>query len=234
MKIAILIPDRGDRPRFLENCLRMMNNQTLKPHAIHVVNFPPTDEQCDITKRYRLGYEELSKLEGVDLIALIENDDWYSPDYLEYMADKWIRKGRPDIFGTNYTIYYHLKLRAWFTMTHYSRASAMNTFIKPRIEAMLNPKWWPVDQEPFTDLYLWSNLKGISIEPERHIAIGMKHGEGLTGGRMHTDKLHRFEKNQDPHFKFLRETLDWESFKFYKSYFTIPNNTDFLPSFIDL
>jgi glycosyltransferase involved in cell wall biosynthesis len=210
MNVGIIIPDRRDRPQFLENCLRMMDRQTLKPDRICVMEYAPESDKCDITQRYRRGYHHLCG-KDLDIIAFIENDDYYSPEYLEYMVNKWQEYGKPDIFGTNYTIYYHLKLGAHFTMYHQDRASAMNTLIKPDLD--IN---WPVDHEPFTDMHLWANIKGITFMPEKVIAIGMKHGIGLCGGKSHVDKLYRYTNNDDG---FLQRTVDEDSYKFYSQFY---------------
>lgn len=209
LRLAVLIPTRGDRPELLANCLRMMAAQTLQPGHIEVVDDAPLSGDKDITWRYRTGYE---RLKGYDLIALIEDDDWYALDYLETMVGQWQRQGRPDIFGTDYTIYYHLALRAWFTMEHPERASAMNTLIKGGLSFP-----WCVDHEPYTDMHLWRVIKGISWHPDRHISMGIKHGQGLCGGNNHKNRANRY-KNQDANFDFLRETMDNASFAFYSSY----------------
>lgn len=208
MNIAVLIPDRGDRPGFMANCLRMMEAQTLPPTHIEVVNEKPIGEDADITYRYRVGYERL-RGKGYDLIAFVENDDWYHPNYLEVMAVEWINRGKPDIIGTNYTIYYHLKLRKWCKWEHFSRASSMNTLIKPDMHFA-----WPPDNEPFTDIWLWNHLKGITFTPGRHISMGMKHGVGKCGGRHHVDRLEKY-RNEDNGL--LQITLDPPSYTFYNN-----------------
>lgn len=220
VRVAVLIPDRNDRPEFLKNCLRMVEAQSLQPVHVELVNDVAVSERCDITWRYRIGYDRL-RGKNFDVIALMENDDWYHPDYLKTMAEKWVAFGKPDILGTGYTIYYHLRLRAWFVMEHYRRASAMNTFIKPDLNFE-----WCADHEAYTDLHLWklakgnihapAVLRGVVFKPERHIAIGMKHGSGLCGGLNHTDRLGRF-KFVDSDLSFLREHLDARSFEFYTS-----------------
>lgn len=212
MRVAILIPTRGDRPGFMENCLRMIAAQTIKPVHIEVMDYAPESDKCDITQRYRRGYEKLCG-KGYDVISLWENDDFYHPQYLEIMLSEWEKRARPELFGTMYTIYYHLRLGAYFTMYHQDRASAMNTFIKPDLE--IN---WPVDHEPFTDMHLWivSKLHGVVIDPGKVISLGMKHGIGMCGGRSHVDKLYRY-KDQDNGF--LERTVDPDSYKFYKTFY---------------
>lgn len=208
MNLAVLIPDRNDRPEFLKNCFRMMEAQTLKPNHIELVNDPPRNHHKDISWRYRTGYDRL-RGKGFDLIAFIENDDWYSPEYFEMIIGYWKAAGRPDMFGTNYTYYYNLRLRKYFKFEHNDRASAMNTFIKPDLTFP-----WSRDEDPYTDIWLWhrSGLNGKLCFPKKIISVGIKHGVGLCGGFSHVDRLKNY-KTEDGGF--LKETLDEESFNFY-------------------
>lgn len=220
MKISVIIPDRGDRPDFLKNCLRMIDNQTCTKNGIDILTYvaggKPINEKCDITFRYKRTYQIITraaeeKIHTPDLIAFMENDDWYAPTYLEYMAKKWIEAGKPELFGTNYTIYYHLKHKRYFTFRHLQRASAMSTFIKPGLEFE-----WPEDHDPYTDSWLWMQQNGIqtkvSIEPEYIVCVGMKHGIGKSGGEFHDNFENRFNNDDNG---FLQNTLDPDSYKFY-------------------
>ena len=216
MKIGVIIPDRSDRPKFLANCLRMLDAQTVKPDVVSLVNFPAKwNDKPDITLRYRTGYNELRN-QGLDCILFIENDDWYAPTYIEEVTKAWVQNGKPEIFGQQYTIYYNIKLRAWFQFNHYARSSAMNTLIKPDMNLR-----WPDDKEPYTDSFLWTRLKlnKMTYRPIKHNCIGIKHGEGMTGGSFHVDRLHRYEINKDPNFDFIRQVMDEDSFKFYSEYY---------------
>lgn len=208
MRIACLIPTRGDRPLFLENCLRMLNNQTVLISHIEIVDDSPVNNTCDITWRYRNGYDRLRN-KGFDVIALIEDDDYYAPDYLETIIRAWEAHGKPELFGTSYTIYYNLREKSWLTMHHSTRSSAMSTLIKPDL---LFP--WTCDNDPYTDIWLWKLLNGVIFVPKKHICIGIKHGIGLCGGQHHTTKLERYT-NKDPDQISLKEWTDPESFIFY-------------------
>lgn len=219
MKVAVIIPDRGDRPLFLDNCKRMLDRQTLSPEIIIVMDQVAEDDSFDITKRVRIGYSLISKMillkNQVDVIAIIENDDWYSPNYLETMVDAWKKFGMPDLFGTCYTIYYHMELRAYYTMEHHQRASLMNTLIKPSLDFQ-----WCIDEEPYLDLHLWKTLPSrIVFRPEKHISVGMKHGIGKCGGGSHVIDDRIRKRYHTPDGGFLKETLDEESFEFYNNYF---------------
>jgi hypothetical protein len=225
MKVGIIIPDRGDRPEFMRNCRRMLD--VMKEYAagndflICIVNYYPFNEKADITPRYRMGYDYF-RGKGVDCILLIENDDWYSPDYISIMLDEWIKRGKPDMLGHTYTVYFHLKLQKHFTFHHFERSSAMNTLIKPDLDLQ-----WPADEDPYTDLFLWQQTTlnhaagaprkfvGEVFTPHKHICLGIKHGVGLCGGANHTTKLHRYTHENIK----LIDVMDHESYKFYSNYF---------------
>ena len=138
---------------------------------VHIVAFPPKDKDVDITPRYRAGYDYF-RGKGMDILAFIEDDDWYSPIYLQTMLAKWDSLGRPDLFGTAKTMYYHIELKAYYIMEHHNRASAMNTFIKPDMDFE-----WPVDLEPYLDLHLWKTIPNRMIwMPDKWYSVGCKHG----------------------------------------------------------
>jgi glycosyltransferase involved in cell wall biosynthesis len=228
MKIAVLIPDRNDRPEFLKNCLRMIEGQTMKPEIVELVNDEPLTfnpdgymlpsekpKRRDITWRYRIGYDRLRD-KGVDCILLMENDDWYAPNYIETMVNEWVKQGRPKMLGTDYTIYYHIGLFMYLTMNHKRRSSAMSTLIKPDLKFD-----WCVDHEPFTDIHLWKTVGGKIFSPITHICIGIKHGVGLCGGKLHNDeKTERYWRMgiKDTDKTFIRSIMDEQSFNFYSTY----------------
>lgn len=213
MKVAIIVPYRNDRPLFLDNLLRMLKAQTFQNFFVVLMNEEPISNDKDITWRYRKGYEA-TKGKNYDAVFFMEVDDWYSPNYLQTMLHAWIAHGQPVIFGTDYTIYYHLGINKWFTMNHTRRSSAMSTIIKPNLDIE-----WCADNDPYTDVHLWKLFRGqhATFKPNKHICLGIKHGVGLTGGRNHTDFMHRYI-NDDSDKSFLREHMDNDSFAFYSNY----------------
>ena len=94
-------------------------------------------------------------------------------------------------------------------MPHPKRASLMNTLIK--CDAQID---WPKDEEVFLDLNLWKQLEGKTFNPAFMISIGIKHGQGLCGGRGHSSMNYN---NDDPDWDYLKKHVDPESFKFYSS-----------------
>lgn len=215
MRIGVLIPTRGDRTEFLRNAARMIEGQTLQPVALEIVNDAPRNEAIDLCWRYKRGYETLSKL-NLDLIAFWEDDDWYHPEYLETMARTWEEKGRPLLLGCDYTIYYHLKLKKYFTFHHTTRSSMMNTVIRPNIP---NIDWGP-EHDPYTDLHLWTKLGSkmgdrVIFHPEKHICLGIKHAIGKTGGFYHSNELTRYEHDDNGFLENTVAPVDQKAFDFY-------------------
>lgn len=208
MRIAVIIPDRGDRPEFLEQCKKMLASQTMQPETIYVAGWKPETSDCDITQRYRIAYHNFDGM-NYDCILFIENDDYYAPNYIETMVNGWISNGKPEIFGTAYTIYYHIGMLKYEIMNHPARASAMSTLIKPDLDIK-----WPIDKEPYTDMHLWKQLKGVTFKPENPISMGIKHGIGKGGGHYHNTKLERY-KESDEYCQMLRTTIDNDSIDFY-------------------
>jgi len=208
MVIGVLIPDRNDRPDFLNHCLSMIRKQTLKANHIQLVNYPARTKDFDLTQRVRFGIEVLKEA-GCDCILIMENDDWYSETYIETMVNAWINEGKPDIFGTEYTFYYHLHKRAYNLLEHKGRASLMNTLISSN--AVIK---FPPDNEVYLDLVLWKELSGKTFKPIKPIALGIKHGVGLCGGNGHNSMKY---KNEDNGLSFLGSIVDQESFRFYKN-----------------
>ena len=187
-----------------------MQRQTIQPHQVIHVNYAPLGPKPDITARYRTGYNQVAS--DIDIIALIENDDWYSETYLEESAEFWVETGQPDLLGRTFTRYYNIFERGWFDMNHVTRSSAMNTLIKPRLN--IN---WCRDDEVYTDTHLWMNVPIHKvIVPMPLNCLGIKHGIGMCGGKNHVDYLHRYI-NRDPSMAYLKQIIDTHSFNFYET-----------------
>lgn len=216
LKIGVIIPSRGDRPALLRNCMRMLKRQTLQAHQICLVDYKPKSESKDITERYRIAYDYFRGMD-LDLIAFMEDDDWYHEKYLEVMATLWIENGMPELFGLNHSTYYHIKGLAFFEMKHFQRSPMMCTFIKPDLQFD-----WCKDDQPYTDAHLWTatNLKKKLTSFQPLICMGIKHGIGKVGGQHHNDRMDRYI-NSDSDKSFLKQVIDPASLEFYTKFFGV-------------
>lgn len=209
MKIGVLIITRGDRPDFVKHANYLLSIQTVLIDHVLIIDEKPLSNKCDITYRYKKGSKILFDL-GMDCIVIIEDDDFYSANYIETMVKKWVENRKPLIFGLANTIYYSLTQKKYSVLKHRGRASMMSTLISR--EAVIN---WGEDNYPFADLTLWNQLKGIAIEDETGLCIGIKHGIGLCGGKAHKTNFPYSIDDKD--FKYLESKVDKKSFEFYKS-----------------
>lgn len=209
IKIGVIIPDRNDRPEFLNHCLEMINGQTLQPDFIELVNYEHISTIPDLTPRIRKGFDSLKN--KCDVVLIMENDDYYAPDYIETMIKLWIENGKPEIFGTHYTIYYHIGKREFRILEHDGRASLMNTLI--RTDAKIS---YPEDHEVYLDIHLWKHLKGISVDPCKVISIGIKHGVGLCGGNGHNGMKFNII---DYRLNFLSAHVQEKQLSFYETFY---------------
>ena len=189
MKICAIIPDRGDRPQLLEKCMHYLDRQTLRADCIWIVDHEPKDNTYDLTKRIGSGYN-LWK-DQYDVFAIIENDDWYAPEYIEAYSKEWDKAGRPDLFGSDHTYYYHVKKNKHRVMAHPNRSSLFTTWIKGGLDID-----WPKDDDLQLDMKLWGNPKLSKATTKLTLAVGIKHGIGLCGGIGHTTM--RYDKDGAP------------------------------------
>lgn len=175
---------------------------TTKPDFICHVDYSPKSDRFDLTERIKYGVNEVLN-KGIDNVFIIEEDDYYEPDYFETM-----RLGTNDFVGCNQTTYYNIQNKTWQTMEHRGRASLFHTGFK--ISA-LNGFRWPSDDHVFLDIVLWQHAKNAKFVEQK--AIGIKHGIGLCGGRGHKMTM----KNSDPDFNWLSQHVEKEALEFYKS-----------------
>lgn len=206
MKFAIIIPDRGDRPELTDFCFKQLNRMTLKPDLIIHVNDPPTGTGFDLVYRVRQGVRKAEQA-GFDLCFVVENDDQYPPTYFASYAPYF---DDYHFFGQEYSDYYNLRNLTHNRFHHPHRASLFTTGFK--ISALNNFEW-PDNTKPFLDLPLWQYARHKKRKFVDTGAIGMKHGLGMCGGKGH--KMN-FPKGYDKDMEWLRESVDSESFEFYR------------------
>lgn len=210
MKIGILIPTR-DRPKFLSHALYLIENQSLTPDVIEIVDDKTDFDFPDVTWRYRTGIERLR--EKCDLIFCWEDDDWYHWDYLKTMLKIWEKSHKSDIIGLGNTIYYHIIERIYVKLDHPKRSSMMSMVL--RSDVNIN---YCDDNYQFLDFYIWSNhqtAKRKVINTNKILNVGIKHNIGRVAGGGHS-KLGIY-KEIDPDGEFLKSIIkDKESLDFYE------------------
>ncbi len=202
MTIGVVTPHQDSkRSLFLERLSIYINRQTLKPDHWIIVDHKEETLAKDLTKRIRIGCEKAIEL-GCDVVLIMEDDDWYSPNYIETITKAWQIQGKPEIIGCDNTQYYHIKTGQTVELSHPKRASLMHTLISADgIKKIV----WPEDSFVFLDIELWKQLKGKTFKTRDPIAVGIKHGIGSTGGKGHLETFKGYQP--DPDFKKLRQMV---------------------------
>ena len=201
-----LTVDRGDRPQFFDFCMHQISRFTIQPKHTIIVNEPPTSNAVDLTIRMRKGITAAKNL-GMDIVYVIESDDYYPKDYIEKM---WI--GSNDFIGSEKTLYYSLQNKTYNEFYHQGRSSLFCTAF--RISALEGFKW-PPDDTIFLDLFFWRYAQHRkSILTPISIGVGIKHGVGKRAGSGHNMTM---PHKDSADMSFLRSKVDSEAMTFYRS-----------------
>ncbi len=202
-RFATITPTRGDRPQFLAFCQHQLSRMNVKPDKSYFIDYTPINNQVDLIPRLKEGIE-LAKMDGIDLVFIIEDDDAYNSNYFDNINFDC------DFIGEQITTYYNLRNNTYQDFEHRNRSSLFTTGF--RISALDGFKW-PQDDYRNIDVALWAANQKKRIVWRKTGAIGIKHGIGLTGGSFHDKRM----KNVDKDWEWLSENVDSESYAFYKT-----------------
>lgn len=200
---AVIVPTR-DRPEFFQFCKWQLDQQTIQPTARYYIAYEPTSPEIDLVKRIKSGVE-LATRDGIDIVFVVEDDDFYPSNYFETYLPLF---SRVDFVGDNKTYYYNIKSCRWSLMRHPMRSSLFTTAF--RISS-LNGFKWPADNAKFLDLAIWDQATRVAFVESG--AIGIKHGNGTCGGKGHKLRL----DHDDRGMKWLSKQVTPEHLNFYKS-----------------
>lgn len=203
---AVIIPTRGDRNKFLDHALRMINRQTIMPQDVIIIDHEPKGEGKDLTERYRIGYE---RAKMYDVVICWEDDDYYYPTYIERILKLWEQNTDLELIGSLSTTYYHIFDKKYRVIPTKNHSSMMNTSIRGGLDID-----WPSDDTVFLDIKLWAKMKGKLFDIG-DLMTGIKHGIGLCGGIGHNGKICNID---DSNGNYLRGLVDSQSFEFYRNY----------------
>lgn len=211
IRVCAITPDRGDRPLFLERCQYYMRRQTL-PIDHYVMNYAQKTFPIDLTERYLHGLNELKM--QYDVFFCIENDDYYSPGYIETMIRRWEQFGRPEVFGIGETYFYHIPSQSYWHREHLERACAYSTMLSARaIDKIDGKSYHPL----LFDMGIWRQFKGPTCLVSPPITIGIKHGFGICGAAGHNEWFYNHDKTslKDSNYKWLTDQIGEEDAEWY-------------------
>jgi len=146
-----------------------------------------------------------------DYLSIIEDDDWYSPDYLLWMVGRL----EGDVVGISPTVYYHLPSAKFAVLDHPGRSSLFTVvgrtaFLRPQLEAVIRE-----GSGPSIDLRLWPRLGSRAGTVLSGSAIGIKHGWGSCLGQGHNPKL-AMPWTHDTDYRWLKRMVGAGDLQFYQ------------------
>jgi glycosyltransferase involved in cell wall biosynthesis len=184
-----------------------MNRQTRRPDQWIVVDDGKIPTACTMGQTYvrrepraadpthTLTLNLMMGMQRVrgDKVVIVEDDDWYSPDYLEWMGAEL---DRGTLAGEGRAIYYNVMLRAWYQHNNTDRASLCSTgfsaALLPNVARLCR------SPDPFLDMRLWRTLKGRVTTPSHRRVIGIKGMPGRRGiGIGHRTDNPRWQADHD-------------------------------------
>lgn len=117
----------------------------------------------------------LDAAEG-DVVAIMEDDDWYRADHLERALDGL---SRAPVYGCNWLHYYHVGDRRWAKLQNRGSALCQTAFMSSEIDRMMNATKRAMNAGTYgIDGQFWTGLEAHATGPQT--VIGMK---GLPGTR---------------------------------------------------
>jgi len=184
----------GDRPMAFALCQRWMKMQTRQPDQwlvvddgqIPVESFTPMEyirrepQPNDPKPTLILNLRTILPLVRGGKILFMEDDEYYSPDYIEEMSR---RLDQYELVGIMRSKYYHLISGGYFTHANIRHASLAATTFRssflPKVAEILNK-----DNNPFLDMRMWpraGNRGYLFTDTEKSLYAGIKGLPGRAG-----------------------------------------------------
>ena len=217
-----LIPPTGGRPDGRALADRWMQEQTGQDFKGVVLDDcdpeTPKPERADQIIRPNWRWQEGDNTQHASMLALleqagdkviiVEDDDYYSPEYIELMADALTRH---DLVGECNALYYHVGMRHWRDMNNQHHASLCSTAVKGAARQQLVNVC--KQGHRMIDITLWRSLPGKLFNSRFSVGIKGLPGRGGIGVG------HRLRGGvPDPSLYKLNETIGKQHARAYASY----------------
>ncbi|MCA9117586.1 MAG: DUF616 domain-containing protein [Planctomycetaceae bacterium] len=193
-----LITPTSDRPRAFALCERWIRRQTYRgPLRWIVVDDGHTPVECtlgqEVTRRppgdvviasflgnLLAGFRRAESL-GAEKVLVIEDDDWYSPHYLQQMS-AWLDDF--ELVGEADARYYHVPTGRYRAMQNDQHASLCQSGFRAPVLRWLIENLAAGRQTTSVDLCLWAAAPGrwnTFLQPQTSLGCGTKGLPGKTG-----------------------------------------------------
>ena len=233
MKISVITPT-GGRPLAFELCELWMSRQTQKPDEWIVVDDFPIPTTCTMNQRiirrtpfwnpnsgHTLQYNliEAMKIVTGDIILIMEDDDWYSPFYIENMVKKFLTPTCEGLdrhlIGAAIYSYFSINTSTYHIINNTSHSSLSQVCFTKRLLTQINILLKYFQNAHVFDFELWRYAKcnKITFLTKTQWCVGIK---GLPGRPGVTAEHRRQLPFSDPNFLQLEEWIGKEDVQIYK------------------
>ena len=250
--MIVLITPTGCRKDQFNICQQLMKKQTYTGEVVWIIvdDFEPrtTDMVTEdfrpnwtIIKEYpqpfwQLGYNtqgrnisvginalDRYKSEEIEGIFIIEDDDYYKPEYLDEMV-----KRLPGylLIGETNTIYYNVAFRRYALNANKAHASLFQIAFKPELIPYLRK----IYTEKFIDFVFFDIVRRAGLNDKinlffaNYLAVGMKGMPGRSGiGAGHS---RAFSMNVDSGMNYLNQLIGTADAQLYSKFYLGANNRD--------
>lgn len=225
-----LITPTGNRPLALSRCIYYMMRQTHQFNQWIIVddgheNFPQTFPETSIKYiRSEFNKNKAKSLSGnlikacqhikYDKIFIIEDDDWYSPRYLEKSIERF-SNSQSRVIGEKFSVYYNVRSRSYRTCRNDKQSSLFQTAFRSDFLCKFK-KYCEVNRRSaFIDKRIWNHCREnnipYSLFNDEKLSIGIK---GLPG-RNGIGIGHRMDTRNDSSWKRLIQLIGKDDAQFY-------------------
>jgi len=203
VSLTIITPT-GDRPLAFALCQNWVRKQTLQPDQWIVIDdgkiptepivpmqYVRREPQTDDPKHTLiLNLKTAMPLVKGDKVMIIEDDEYYAPEYLEEMA---LRLAEHEVVGIARAKYYHLPTGGYLQIANTRHASLAQTGFRSSFMPELSELW---EGDPSLDMRLWQKVgqaRGLLIvDVFKPLYLGIKGLPGRMGiGAGHNPTLYR-------------------------------------------
>jgi len=215
-----LITPTGDRAESFALCEKWISNQTFKDFFWIVVDDGHVETDIKLAnmiirpEAFPAGENSQGRNLRIALaqvttpyVAVIEDDDFYKPDYLERMMTK-ILEGGYDLVGESQAFFYNIKYRRYKKVKNFRHAAlCQSVFKREMIPYLLSAIR---ENKTVYDLGLWQLVMSFGYKtflfPKSESVVGIKGMPGRGGiGRGHKD-TDGWDRDDD-NFSILTEAI---------------------------
>lgn len=193
--LITLVTPTGHRPEAFALCEQWMQRQTIwSTHPIEWVVVGDSEVKC--TQGQRFIKSPVTWAEGVNTqkdnlkaaipyingkyVLFIEDDDYYSPKYLEsmvFLLERFV------LVGESNSKYYHVDIPGWKQMQNYWHSSLCQTGI--RKEVLFHVDNALASENIYVDIELWKSIREAHLPhilfADKQLSIGIKGMPGRKG-----------------------------------------------------